>query len=118
MDKNKGILLSALLLSLFALSAAGDELQITLNGTTQGMPGCCLRVFVSFDLDTLSGTRTNTLLWPNGSLFQFVESNLEVTNFSDVVDGAPFASLPSATGRFAGESLAPGPGPQFFEPGL
>jgi PEP-CTERM motif len=115
--RQRKILISALLISLSALPAAGDELQITLNGTTElPVQSCCLPVVVTLDLDTLSGTRTKTLVWPNGTLFQFVESNLKVTNFSAVVDGAPFASLPSATGRLAGESLAPGPGPQFFEP--
>jgi len=116
-DRNERILVFALLTSLFTLPAAGDVLQVTLTGITQLTPSP-FPVLVSFDIDTLSGSRTFSLNWPNGTLEVFGYTNLAVTNFSAAVDGAPFASIASAAGTFSGESLNPGPGPQFFEPEL
>jgi PEP-CTERM motif len=109
--RRREILISALLISLFALPAAGDELQITLTGSTE-LTSAPMPYVVSFDINTLSGTQTLSY-FPPGQLFQIVASDLLVTNFSSTLDGMPFISLPSASGRVAAQY-------EFgtFEPGL
>lgn len=114
MDTNKSVLISALMMSLFALPVAADEFQFTFTGNVENPPSG-LPYVVSFNLDTGTGTQTISP-WPNGTVLSVLANNLAVTNFSAVLNGVPFATLPSATGRFAGESSGPGPGQQFFEP--
>jgi len=110
----KNILLCIILVASAVRSdcTEGAGLELTLTGSTE-LTSSPMPYVVSFDLNTLTGTRTVTY-WPNGTVGFILASDLAVTNFSAVLDGVPFASLSSATGRFAGDSLA-GPG-QFFEP--
>jgi hypothetical protein len=120
MHRSESIMICASLMSLFALRAAGDELQITLTGSTEATNNPMPYV-VSFDLNTLSGDTQLSLWPPPSSKVGLIESsNLVVTNFLATVGGAPFSSLPSTTGTFRAEDTV---GPQvpvgqFFEPFL
>ena len=104
MHRSESIIICASLMSLFALRAAGDELQLTFTGTTEvpsnvapGTP-----YVVSFDLNTLSGIQS--LNYFNGHVEFIQATNLAVTNFSATLGGAPFSSLSSADGGLAGDA--------------
>jgi hypothetical protein len=115
MHRSKSIMICAALMSLFALRAAGDELQITLTG---GTVNSSMPFVVSFDLNTLSGDTQLSLWPPPSSKVGLIESsNLVVTNFLATVGGAPFSSLPSTTGTLRAEDfVGPQVPAQFFEP--
>ena len=121
MHRSESIMICASLLSLFALPAAGDELQLTFTGAIEipgsGMPNVVpgTPYVVSFDLNTLSGTQSLTYF--NDHVEYIAASNLAVTNFSATLGGAPFSSLSSADGGLAGDA-ALGSAFQPFELGL
>jgi hypothetical protein len=121
MHRSESIMICASLMSLFALRAAGDELQLTFtgaveipdSGTPNVVPGT--PYVVSFDLNTLSGTQSLTYF--NGHVEFIDATNLAVTNFSATLGGAPFSSLSSADGALVGDAVL-GSALQPFELGL